>query len=201
VDPKAGTFTLFVKAIGAGTRGLVGLPEGGEAMCLGPLGRAFEPPEGTATALLVAGGYGIAPFHFFVGHFPAVPSRVFYGGRTAADLQTHAGFLVEVEVATEDGSAGVRGRVTEPLEAYLDRKRDPVALYACGPEGLLRAVAAIGARRGLPCAVSLDPWMGCGVGTCLSCVVKVRASGRTKYACACTAGPVFDASSIVWGTE
>ena len=99
--------------------------------------------------------------------------------------------------ATEDGSLGHKGRVTEPLEAYLDAARlRPVALYACGPDAMLHAVARIAEERDLPCQVSLDPWMGCGVGHLprLRGVDPARRRGQSpKYRCACTEGPVFDA--------
>jgi dihydroorotate dehydrogenase electron transfer subunit len=90
--------------------------------------------------------------------------------------------------------------VTEPLEAYLDHQPGPAVLYACGPDPMLHAVARIAARRGLRAHVSLDPWMGCGVGTCLGCVVKIQRADeeRPYYSCACTKGPVYDASEVVW---
>jgi dihydroorotate dehydrogenase electron transfer subunit len=75
-----------------------------------------------------------------------------------------------------------------------------VKLYACGPEPMLHAVARIAAARGLEAEVSLDPWMGCGLGTCLGCVVRTQgaAEERPKYRCACTEGPVFDSAHVVW---
>jgi dihydroorotate dehydrogenase electron transfer subunit len=91
--------------------------------------------------------------------------------------------------------------VTEGVAAYLDTAPGPVTLFACGPDAMLHAVARLAAERGLPAQLSLDPWMGCGVGTCLGCVVRLRRAGeaRPKYHCACTEGPVFDAREVVWG--
>jgi dihydroorotate dehydrogenase electron transfer subunit len=204
VNPREETFTLFVKAIGSGTRALAGLGVGDLAQCLGPLGRAFElPPLGTES-FLVAGGYGIAPFCLFSEEQPHV--RVFYGGRTAADLQLQRPFLergVPLVLATEDGSLGERGRVTAALEAALDRGAGSEILYACGPDAMLHAVAQIAEKRAQPCQVSLDPWMGCGIGTCLGCVVKTQRASeeRPKYRCACTEGPVFESSVVVWPGE
>jgi dihydroorotate dehydrogenase electron transfer subunit len=102
--------------------------------------------------------------------------------------------------ATEDGSLGERGRVTVPLEAHLDAAPGPARLYACGPEAMMHAVAGIADVRGLDAEVSLDPWMGCGIGTCLACVIRVQAADevRWRYRCACTEGPVFDAARVVW---
>ena len=205
VDPERETFTLFVKAVGDGTRTLCALREGEIAQCLAPLGRAFTlPPPGTE-AVMVAGGYGIAPFRLFSEELRRAgrTGRVFYGGRAAADLQLRERFAplgVPLVPATEDGSLGARGRVTVPLEAHLDGRPGPVRLYACGPDAMLQAVARLAEARGLAAEVSLDPWMGCGIGTCLGCVVLVRRADepRPKYRCACTEGPVFDAATVVW---
>jgi dihydroorotate dehydrogenase electron transfer subunit len=202
VDRPRGSFTLLVKEVGPGSRALGALRVGEPALCLGPLGQHFRPPSSEVEALLVAGGYGIAPFHLYVDEFGSEGVRVFYGGRTVRDLQARASFPlkgVPLVAATEDGSLGHRGRVTDALEAYLDASEGKKALYACGPDAMLHAVARIGARRGLPCQVSLDPWMGCGVGTCLSCVVTIQREGSRRYRCACTEGPVFDASTVVFG--
>jgi dihydroorotate dehydrogenase electron transfer subunit len=208
VDPVEQTFTLFLKAIGPGTRALAAMAAGDPAQCIGPLGRPFDGPAAGAEALLVAGGYGIAPFLLFSRELTSLGgrARVFYGGRTAADLQLREPFDaagVPLVAATEDGSLGERGRVTVPLEAYLDTARTPVALYACGPDAMLHAVARIAERRGLPAQVSLDPWMGCGVGTCLGCVVWTQKAdeAKPKYRCACTDGPVFDSTIVVWPGE
>jgi dihydroorotate dehydrogenase electron transfer subunit len=208
VDPAAETFRLFLKTIGAGTRALAALAPGDLAQCLGPLGRPFTAPPPGHEALLVAGGYGIAPFHLFCEELLRAGgrARVFYGGRTASDLQVREPFAamgVPLVPTTDDGSLGHHGRVTEAVERYLDSQAAPVALYACGPDPMLHAVARLAARRGLPAQVSLDPWMGCGVGTCLGCVVWMQGATeeRPHYRCACTEGPVFDAGEVVWPGE
>jgi dihydroorotate dehydrogenase electron transfer subunit len=208
VDHAAGAFRLFLKTVGAGTRALAALEPGALAQCLGPLGRPFAaPPEGHQ-AVLVAGGYGIAPFHLFSEELRRAGgrARVFYGGRTASDLQLRDRFAdmgVPLHPTTDDGSLGHHGRVTEAVDAYLDAHAGPVTLYACGPDPMLHAVARLAARRSLPAQVSLDPWMGCGVGTCLGCVVWMQsaAEARPRYRCACTEGPVFDAREVVWAGD
>ena len=207
-SPERETFTLFVKLIGQGSKALASLPIGGFAQCLGPLGRPFSLPADDTEALMVGGGYGVAPFSFLGGELlrDGRKARLFYGGRTTADLPLLVRLRaqgLDVVPATEDGTTGVSGRVTVPLEAHLDKGEGPSRLYACGPEAMMHAVARIAARRGLEAQVSLDPWMGCGVGTCLGCVVKVQRAEdpRWKYKCACTEGPVFDASCVVWPGE
>jgi len=208
VDPQRDTFTLFLKAVGTGSRALADLKPGEVAPCLGPLGQPFAPPPPGHEALLVAGGYGIAPFRLFCEQLrrEGGSARVFYGGRTAADLQVREPFAalgVPLVTSTEDGSHGHRGRVTEPLAAYLDGQPGPVALYASGPDAMLHAVAKVAESRGVKAQVSLDPWMGCGIGTCLGCVVPIQRAEETrpKFRCACTEGPVFDAREVVWRGE
>lgn len=208
VDAEKGTFDIFLKAVGEGTRALAALSEGELAQCLGPLGQAFPLPEPDVETVMVAGGYGIAPFLFLAAELRAHArkGRVFYGGRTTADLQLQDDFepfRTPLVLATEDGSSGVRGRVTAPLVEYLDGTSGRRSLYACGPDAMLEAVARVGEARGIDTRVSLDPWMGCGVGTCLGCVVKIQEAEqeRAKYRCACTEGPVFDARTVVWHGE
>jgi dihydroorotate dehydrogenase electron transfer subunit len=207
-DPAGGTFGLFLKAVGPGSRALASLQVGDRAACLGPLGRPFSHPGPAEEPLMVAGGYGIAPFRMFSAELRAAGGRgrVFYGGRTAADLQVQEPFAemgVPLVLSTDDGSVGHHGRVTEPLEAHLDATPGPVRLYACGPDAMLHAVARLAERRGLAAEVSLDPWMGCGIGTCLGCVVPIQAADedRPHNRCACTEGPVFDARVVVWPGE
>jgi dihydroorotate dehydrogenase electron transfer subunit len=213
-DPTGGLFRVFLKAVGPGTHALAALLPGETATCLGPLGRPFSPPPAEAEAVLVAGGYGIAPFLLFSRELKRAERRVrvFYGGRSAEDVQGREPFEplgVPLVTATEDGTIGHRGRVTEPLADYLDRERvpdrekGPVHLYACGPDAMLHAVARLAHERELPAQVSLDPWMGCGIGTCLGCVVRIqRAEEEAPHPrCACTEGPVFDARDVVWPGE
>jgi dihydroorotate dehydrogenase electron transfer subunit len=205
VDPERETFSLFLKAVGEQSRALADLRAGEVAQCLGPLGRPFTLPGEGQEPLLIAGGYGIAPFYLFSRSLLADGRRprVFYGGRSKADLQLRELFEeleVDLVPATEDGSLGHAGRVTAPLEAHLDASSGAAVLYACGPDAMLHAVARVAERRGLRAEVSLDPWMGCGIGTCLGCVVSIRREGeaRPRYRCACTEGPVFDARTVVW---
>ncbi len=208
VDEGQESFTLFVKAVGQGSRALCAMAPGDVTQCLGPLGRPFTPPPPGEEALLVAGGYGVAPFRFLGEDLRRAGrmARLFYGGRTAADLpllDRLGGTGLTLVPATEDGSLGERGRVTVPLEAHLDAATGKVRLYACGPDAMMHAVARIASERGLTAEVSLDPWMGCGIGTCLACVVRVQGADepRWKYRCACTEGPVFDSARVVWPGE
>jgi dihydroorotate dehydrogenase electron transfer subunit len=208
VDAARETVSLFVKAVGHASGLLSAMEEGDPAQCLGPLGRPFTTAPPGVEALLVAGGYGVAPLRFLSDELRSAGGRatLFYGGRSRADLvllDRLGGPGLSIVAATEDGSLGERGRVTAPLQARLDGGRGPVRLYACGPDAMMHAVARIAAERSLEAEVSLDPWMGCGVGTCLGCVVRVQGPSeeRWKYRCACTEGPVFDSARVVWAGE
>lgn len=204
-DPSAGAFTIFLKAVGPGSRAVFDLREGERARALGPLGNGFTPPGPGEPVCLVGGGYGVAPFALFARGLKeaSAPFHLFYGGRSASELPL-VGELerrgIALTLSTDDGSRGEKGRVTTPLIHALDREPGFARLYACGPEAMMYAVAKIAEPRNLPCEVSLDPWMGCGLGTCLGCVVKIQETGepKAKNRPACTEGPVFDSRRVVW---
>jgi len=197
--------SLLNKRVGVGTNLLYQVRPGDRVQVLGPLGRPFVPVEPPAEAWMVAGGVGLAPF---VTLAEALARRgtamtLFYGARSAADL--HYASLFEqmgarLVLTTEDGTRGERGRVTAPLaRALADRPADaPVTIYACGPTPMMRAVAEVGRQAGRPVFVSLEPVMGCGMGGCYSCVVRVTRGAGSHYVRSCTDGPVFDASALVW---
>ena len=198
--------SVLNKRIGVGTGRLYAAEPGVTIRCLGPLGRPFVPAQPPEEAWMVAGGVGLAPFVTLAEALQkaGTASTLFYGARRAAELYSVAVFErlgVRTVLATEDGSRGVRGFVTAPLEAALKglRRGHAVRLYACGPTPMMQAVARLAAANGRPCDVSLEQVMGCGLGGCYSCVVLARgASGATHYARSCIEGPVFDATRIVW---
>jgi dihydroorotate dehydrogenase electron transfer subunit len=198
--------TLFNKRVGVGTKLLYEVEAGAHIACLGPLGRPFEPVDPPSDAWMVAGGVGLAPFVTLAEALRArgTRTRLFYGARRAAELYYVDLFErlgVDVVLTTEDGSRGVQGLVTAPLDAALaSRARDEnVRLYVCGPTPMMRAVARIAERRHRTCDVSLEQVMGCGLGGCYSCVVAThQAGGRPHFVRSCLDGPVFDSTRIVW---
>src|SRR5687768_17415474 len=203
--------SLLNKRVGVGTSLLYKAQPGDRIDCLGPLGKPFEPVRPPSEAWMVAGGVGLAPFATLAQALAALGTTMtlFYGGRSAADL-FYESFFADLGAAlvltTEDGSRGERGRVTAPLaRALTDRAASqPVSLYACGPTPMMRAVADLGAQHSRPTFVSLEPVMGCGMGGCYSCVVRVSKSpggpGGTHLVRSCIEGPVFDASTVQWAT-
>ncbi len=203
-QPKG--ITLLNKRIGVGTSQLYDLEAGDRISVLGPLGRPFTLPAADADAWLVAGGVGLAPFATTAEALLAagLTPTLFYGARRAEDLYYADWFAtrgVAVVYATEDGSRGDRGFVTVPLARALDERRAtrPLHIYVCGPTPMMRAVTELASRHGRDVEVSLEQTMGCGLGGCYSCVVRVREDGRTPhFVRSCIAGPVFLGSTIVW---
>ena len=197
--------SLLNKRVGVGTSLLYDAQPGDPISCLGPLGRPFVPVDSPAQAWMVAGGVGLAPFVTLAEALKArgTSMTLFYGGRSAADLY-HADFFerlgARLVVTTEDGSRGTKGRVTTPLAQELTALSadTSVTLYACGPTPMMRAVADLGQAHGRTTFVSLEPVMGCGMGGCYSCVVRVQRPGGTHLVRSCIEGPVFDASGLVW---
>jgi dihydroorotate dehydrogenase electron transfer subunit len=204
-DVEAGRFTIFLKAVGPGSQAVFDLREGERARVLGPLGRGFSPPLKEERVFLVGGGYGVAPFALFSRSLRSERSafQLFYGGRGASELPLAEELErrgIPLTLSTDDGTRGEPGRVTGPLLRALSNEKGRPRLYACGPEAMMHAVARIAQERDLPCEVSLDPWMGCGLGTCLGCVVRIQEPGESKARNrpACTEGPVFDSKRVVW---
>ena len=205
-DGRPMGFSILNKQVGAGSRLLFRAAPGAKFPCLGPLGRPFTLPPAGAEAWMIAGGTGLAPFATLSEELAAAGTRrrLFYGARTGAELFCLDRFEplgVATVLATEDGTRGETGRVTVPLARELAARAgaSPVALYACGPEAMLRAVAELAARHGMPCEVAMERQMGCGMGGCYSCVVSVRTpEGGTRFARSCLEGPVFAAADIVW---
>jgi len=193
--------SLLFQVVGPTTRDLSGLAPCAALDLLGPHGRGFK--LDAAEQWLVSGGIGLAPL-FYVArilHRRGVPCRAFLGGRSAGHILREgelARLGCRVEVATDDGSRGRRGLVTDLLDRALARlsarRRAAVMLLACGPHGMLKAVAGIAAARGVAAQVSVDPLMACGRGLCLGCTVQAPGG----YRLACQHGPVFDVRDLDW---
>jgi dihydroorotate dehydrogenase electron transfer subunit len=197
--------TILNKRIGTGTGQLFDLAAGDRVDVLGPLGRPFTLPAQPDEAWLVAGGVGLAPFATMAEALIArgVKTTLFYGARRAQDLYYADWFTargVTVVTSTEDGSAGDRGFVTVPLgRAFDTRAQAQVHLFVCGPTPMMRAVSDLAARHNCDAEVSLEQTMGCGLGGCYSCVVRVREDGRAPhFVRSCVNGPVFRGRDIVW---
>jgi len=177
------------KVVGRGTRIMAELTRGQKVAVLGPLGNGFALPGGPST--LVGGGSGIASL-FELARDSMPRPRVLLGGRTRSDilgLEDFEALGVELAIATDDGSLGLRGLVTDLLAP-----RAGETVYACGPLGMMQRAQALASNSGARCMVSLENNMACGFGVCLGCVVKTPAGFRLV----CTHGPIFDGATLGW---
>ena len=198
-DAADGTVSILYKTVGRGTTALNRVAEGDRIDILGPLGHGF-PGKCEGTALLVGGGYGVAPLHFLAKRRPG-RKILCVGGRAKSDLLAidRFGLIpgVELKLATNDGTEGVKGFVTVPLDetiAELRAKGEKFELFTCGPDGLLKAVTERALACGVPGWISCDRHMICGVGACYACIQKtVRGNSRC-----CIEGPVFAAKDLIW---
>jgi dihydroorotate dehydrogenase electron transfer subunit len=199
---SGGRAAILAKPVGRGTALLERTQAGARLSLLGPLGRAFPEPSAAHLDLLVGGGVGVPPVYMQaqVAHRRALAHRseLLYGGRGRQDLvllDEIRGFGVGLFLTTDDGTVGRRGLVTAELEARLDQHRGhPVRVLACGPNAMLWAVARLARARGVPCFISLEEHMACGIGVCLGCAVPAR-SRPFRYVC--KDGPVFDAADVL----
>ena len=198
-------FEMLYKVVGKGTSMLAAMRDGAQVDILGPLGTGFAVGNDDEEKLLVGGGIGLAPLYLLAIDLVRrkSPVHLFAGGRTRDDLLCLEDFErlgVNCHTATEDGSHGAQGFVTVALNRHLDTLKGKATLYACGPQGMLQATAKIAAERHLPCQVSLEGHMACGVGACLACVTpgKNHSPHTPDYRCICTEGPVFQADELKW---
>jgi len=210
-DPEKGVFGLIYRIVGGGTEVLATRREGELVDLLGPLGRTFEPVRAGRPVIMVAGGVGVAPFLSLVqetvrdGRSDPAEMTVLFGAATAGLLSGEEKFRqlgVDVKLATDDGTTGHHGLVTDMLERELARSpRQCAYLYACGPTPMMRRCQAIAREAGIDGQVSLEGIMPCGVGVCMACVVPCvvpgdRSSPR-RYERVCDTGPVFDMKEVV----
>lgn len=218
VRRAASEVEMLYKVCGRGTSLLAAMRPGRSLRALGPLGNGFEVPGKVTSAVLIAGGIGVPPIAALA---EALATRraarvtkmaVFLGGRSKTDLLCVSDLRragATVYVATEDGSAGHKGLVTERLEQYLHTRHPgskpgagltpDTRLYACGPHPMLAAITPIAKKYNLPYQASMEANMACGFGACMGCVVPVRGDdpGRA-YRLVCKDGPVFDGHEILW---
>jgi dihydroorotate dehydrogenase electron transfer subunit len=187
------------------------------------LGNGFRIVEGKKTAILVIGGMGAPPIQclakLLTTSYSDIDVIVFAGAKTADQLPFEnkldeisqqlgfslpefARFGVKSQIATDDGSAGYHGLVTDCLEQWLRENseivRDEIIIYACGPEAMLAKVAKIAEQDKIDCQVSMERMMACGFGVCQSCAVECRVNGsnETVYKLCCEDGPVFDGREL-----
>ncbi len=207
--------SILYKSIGKGTAALCSVREGEEINLVGPLGNGFPLiKKSTTMPVLVAGGYGNAALYLLAARLP-VKGIAFFGGRSAIDILCVDEFKAlgwDVRVTTDDGSLGQNGLVTAALDLWMEergagsRERGAgsgggsasLELFACGPNAMLKAVGERAIRHGLTAWLSMDRNMACGVGACLTCVIKRKTAEGWEWARCCKDGPVFESREILW---
>jgi dihydroorotate dehydrogenase electron transfer subunit len=172
---------------------------------IGPLGNGFSAAKAPNTGknkelkpVLVAGGIGVAPLFFLAKKLKQAKPVVLIGARTKSLIICEKEFLesgCDVKTATDDGSFGFKGRVTELLEKTLSSiDYRLLTIYACGPEPMLKEISRIALKHNIPAQISLEAHMACGIGACLGCVVNTKEGFKRV----CKEGPVFNCETIVW---
>ncbi|RMF78235.1 MAG: hypothetical protein D6744_10325 [Planctomycetota bacterium] len=221
-DAGRSTLRIISRRVGVGTAWLDRRRAGDALDVSGPFGHGFELPKSDAPIVLVGGGVGIPPLLYLCRvlasegranayalfgatsrnllpiKLSAEPDR---NGRPIPCAHLPGDAAVPVAVTSDDGTCGMRGRVTDALERWYGETRPPqdALVCACGPESMLRAVAALSRRWRLRCQLCIERTMACGMGTCLSCVVRRRDADRPegwRWALACTEGPVFSRDDL-----
>jgi len=233
-----GGVEICYQTVGRGTLLMSRIQEGQRVDLLGPLGKGFWTEEGCSRVILVGGGIGVPPLLPWAQELkrkgpgtkksPRGPEMTFLIGAKNKDnilgVAESRRWGIEAQVATEDGTLGAKGLVTDLLEKELMTGRhEATAIYACGPNPMLARIAQVAHQFDLPCQVSLESRMACGVGACLGCTVKFREgllpgedqereltpspadslpviseAPPFRYARVCKEGPVFDARKIFW---
>lgn len=198
-----GRVAILYKRVGLGTQAMADLQPGMRVSLIGPLGNVFPAPPPEHVPVAVAGGYGVAPLSFMARRLHR-PGLALIGASRADDILCVADFEQvgwEVRIATMDGSIGRTGLVTLLLDEWTAQAA-PRGLrweaFACGPDGMLKAVGERAVAGDWRAWLSLDKHMGCGVGACLACVQRVRRGDGEAWARVCRDGPIFEAREIVW---
>ncbi len=202
VNPKNQSFDLIFKVFGRGTRLLAAMREGETIDILGPLGNSFRLPNHTSTIILAGGGIGMPPVYFLARRlidkgFEKKRILFFYGGNSKDDLVDTARIRklgIRIIPSTVDGSVGFKGLITSAIEKELPKIAGQKVIYACGPEGMLKAIDALAIKENIPGQVSLEAPMPCGIGVCLGCIRPKREGGYTRV---CREGPVYDIGEVI----
>lgn len=199
IDKEKGLLMFVFEIRGDGTRILSEMCEGDDLDILAPLGNGFDIEDTSKKVVFVGGGIGVPPLLAGAKQF-GTNASVLLGFRNKAAVILAEDFAktgAEVKIATDDGSLGYNGFVTDLLKKRIsDCKVD--AVYACGPMPMLKIIAGICEENSIECQVSLEERMGCGIGACLVCACKIKTKNGDTYYHVCKDGPVFNAKEVEW---
>lgn len=209
IDREGGILSLLYVVVGRGTQKMSEMSPGTVLDIMGPLGRGFWIPAEATRVLVIGGGIGVAPMYPIIERLKekGLKQQVIYGFRNSESIvgcEKIEELGVPLKIATDDGSAGRKGYVTEIVkEAFEEFKPD--YYYCCGPEVMIKRVKELMQEQGIKGQVSLEARMGCGVGACLACTCKTNKSAESgsgdslfDYSLVCTHGPVFDAGEVIF---
>ena len=192
VDKACSAMQLLYQVVGAGTKHLSQLQKGGHVKIVGPLGNGFKINNTPGKVALIGGGVGTPTMLMLLQHLPGVSADVYLGFRSQPVLVDNFQNLTHnVYIATEDGSHGFKGRVTDIL---IDKSELYNEIYACGPRPMLKQAAEYAKAMNIPCQVCMEERMACGLGTCVGCAIKTK-NGYQKV---CVDGPVFYGDMVDW---
>jgi dihydroorotate dehydrogenase electron transfer subunit len=195
---------ILYRVVGKGTAIMAKTREGERLSLLGPLGKGFDLPKSTQASLLVAGGIGIAPLFFLIQNMNSRSSYLMMGFASADEIigiDQMDDFPIDVSIATDDGTAGHAGPVTDLMEGFLKNgspEKKALSIFTCGPEPMLKKVAALAVEKKLSCQASLEATMACGLGACQGCAIKASKNESRAYYHVCADGPVFPVTAIDW---
>lgn len=196
VDYHNNQMQLLIRIVGNGSLLLSYLKSGDILNLVFPLGNGFMLPSGCKHPLLIGGGCGVAPMLYFgkVLKDQGLDVNYLFGAKEKSGLLRIEEYekVGNVNIATEDGSVGAKGFVTQ--HPVLSDKTDFDAYFVCGPTPMMKAVATIAKDKNVPCFVSLENKMACGIGVCLCCVTETNSGHK----CVCSDGPVFNVNDLKW---
>lgn len=216
---EAGTVLEFLyRVLGKGTLALSNLVAGDTVDILGPLGKPFQVMQDRPHIILLAGGIGAAPLSYYLEYLAkgwdlygeksqqqtGMRHITFYFGAATASalvgLPKIQRFCSDVRIATDDGSAGFAGTITELLHRDLTGfNQEKISIYSCGPTAMIKTLSQLMQSSSIPCYVSMEERMACGIGACLGCSIKVQQDPvGWAYCQVCTDGPVFNIRDLLW---
>ncbi len=202
VNPEKKSISILFKVFGRGTSLMARMNKGSCLDILGPLGNGFKLPSKSCRVILAAGGVGMPPIYFLAkkmleNNFNSDNIYFFYGGSSKKDLvelQRIKKLGLKIYAATDDGSYGYKGLVTDAVKAIMNLSEDGLRFYACGPEGMLKSIDDMALSMKIPGQMSLEAPMPCGVGICLGCILPLRKGGYTRV---CRDGPVYNIGEVL----
>ncbi len=201
-DIKAGTLGILFKTFGRGTAAMADMKKGDQLNIMGPLGTGFKLPSKHETLILAAGGLGMPPIYALAKELMQKGYRkekifFFYGATSRSDLADTKRIKrlgVRLYLSTDDGSAGFKGLISEAIKSKLPNIDGHRRVYACGPEGMLKAIDKLAGELQMPGQLSLEAPMPCGIGVCLGCIRPLTRGGYTRV---CREGPVYNIGEVI----